>query len=238
MGPGPRAGDYGDPITIPSLNLTVEQKTKLYDLRINHLKQIKPFIDKMFIKQGDLRLLWSEKNPDRTKILAMQKEISSLDGRIQDRTTSYRLSVLKELTSEQREKIRINSGNNEFGPPRKGFGFAQHLDLSQNQLDALRESRSRYDAEITDLRNNLAMKWMEMRKLFKDPKTDEALLIAKQKDISARQQQLIDKRAQMMMTVLLSILIARVLFTIMAFDFPFTGDVSVSPDAFRHMVLL
>mgnify|MGYP001610597547 CR=1 FL=1 len=42
--------------------------------------------------------------------------------------------------------------------------------------------------------------------------------------------------AQIMMVVLLSTLLALILFTILVFDFPFTGDVSVSPQAFKEML--
>jgi hypothetical protein len=39
-----------------------------------------------------------------------------------------------------------------------------------------------------------------------------------------------------MMTTLLSVLLALILFTILVFDFPFTGDVSISPKAFSDML--
>jgi hypothetical protein len=42
--------------------------------------------------------------------------------------------------------------------------------------------------------------------------------------------------AQIMMTSIISILLALILFTILAFDFPFTGDVSVSPKPFSDML--
>ena len=42
--------------------------------------------------------------------------------------------------------------------------------------------------------------------------------------------------AQIMMVLLLSTLLALILFTVLVFDFPFTGDVSVSPQAFKVML--
>lgn len=42
--------------------------------------------------------------------------------------------------------------------------------------------------------------------------------------------------AQIIMTSLLAALIALVLFTIMAFDYPFTGDISVSPKVFESIL--
>ena len=47
------------------------------------------------------------------------------------------------------------------------------------------------------MRYDLAAKRLAMRKLFTDPKTDDATLLAKQKEISELRQQLRDKKAQM-----------------------------------------
>jgi periplasmic protein CpxP/Spy len=79
----------------------------------------------------------------------------------------------------------------------KEFGFKKHLNLSDEQLGKMKELKSRFRDETRDLRYGLAIKRLEMRKLFTDPKTDDAALIAKQKEISKLRQQLSDKRAQM-----------------------------------------
>jgi Spy/CpxP family protein refolding chaperone len=42
------------------------------------------------------------------------------------------------------------------------------------------------------------VKRLEMRKLFTDPKVDDATLLAKQKEVSSLRQRLMDTRAQMM----------------------------------------
>lgn len=85
--------------------------------------------------------------------------------------------------------------------PGKGFdkkcGIAKHLNLSEEQLTKMKELRNRHDAETRDLRYSLAVKRIEMRKLFTDPKTDEATLLAKQRELSKLCQQLMDKKAQM-----------------------------------------
>ncbi len=44
--------------------------------------------------------------------------------------------------------------------------------------------------------------------------------------------------SQIVMSVLLSILIALILFTILALDFPFGGSISISPNAFRQIAAL
>ncbi|MCM8760715.1 MAG: DUF4239 domain-containing protein [Candidatus Omnitrophica bacterium] len=42
-------------------------------------------------------------------------------------------------------------------------------------------------------------------------------------------------KAQVLMTMLLAIVISLVLYTIMMFDYPFTGDVNISPETFNHI---
>ncbi len=101
-----------------------------------------------------------------------------------------------------------STGQGQFGPgdvhrtPGSGFGawrgIVSYLGLSQEQIAKMRELRSRFRNETHDLRYDLAMKRLEMRKLFTDPKVDDATLLAKQKEVSSLRQRLMDKRAQMM----------------------------------------
>ena len=79
----------------------------------------------------------------------------------------------------------------------KKFGLKKFLDLSDEQLAKMKELKSSFRNDTRDLRYNLAIKRIEMRKLFTDPKTDDATLLAKQKEISKLRQQLSDKKAQM-----------------------------------------
>ena len=77
----------------------------------------------------------------------------------------------------------------------KEFGFKKYLDLSDEQLAKMKELKNNFRNDTRDLRYNLAIKRLEMRKLFTDPKTDDATLLAKQKEISKIRQQLSDKKA-------------------------------------------
>ncbi|HUK99926.1 MAG TPA: Spy/CpxP family protein refolding chaperone [Nitrospirota bacterium] len=77
----------------------------------------------------------------------------------------------------------------------KEFGFKKYLGLSDEQLAKMKELRDSFRNDTRDLRYNLAIKRLEMRKLFTDPKTDDATLLAKQKEISKLRQQLSDKKA-------------------------------------------
>jgi Spy/CpxP family protein refolding chaperone len=96
------------------LKLTADQETAIRSLREAHVKETKPLRDKMFSKNGDLRLLWREKTPDQNKIAATQKEIRNLRDQMQDKGTANRLALLKVLTPEQQSKIQTHGG--------RGFG--------------------------------------------------------------------------------------------------------------------
>ena len=86
-----------------------------------------------------------------------------------------------------------------FGPAfGEGPGPGQRLNLTKEQIDTMREMRDRYFQETRDMRYELAQKKLEMRKLFTDPKVDDATLLAKQKEVSSLRQKLMDKMAQMM----------------------------------------
>ncbi len=78
------------------------------------------------------------------------------------------------------------------------FGGGAFLGLSKEQLDKMRALRDRFYNETRDLRYEMAQKRLEMKKLFTDPKTDDATLLAKQKEMSGLRVKLMDKMAQMM----------------------------------------
>jgi len=105
MGQGRGTCYWGDVTAMKELNLTEEQTTKTNVLRNTHLKEIKPLQDTLFSKSGELRLLWLETDPDRDKIMALQKEIRTLRDQMEDKNISYRLAILKILTPEQRNKL-------------------------------------------------------------------------------------------------------------------------------------
>jgi Spy/CpxP family protein refolding chaperone len=93
---------------VPGLNLTAEQKTKIADLRVAYMKDIKPIKDKTHSKAGDLKLLWLEKSPDEAKIRATEKEIRALRDQMQDKSTDYRWATYKILTPEQQTLLKEN----------------------------------------------------------------------------------------------------------------------------------
>lgn len=120
-GPGRDMGHRGGPCSFGrdfddewGLNLTSEQHAKIDQLRIAHVKEVKPLQDQMFIKHGDLRQLWLEKEPNQEKIIAFQKEMQGLRDKLQEKMTAYRFAVLKILTPEQKTKLTSKWGGRHF----------------------------------------------------------------------------------------------------------------------------
>ena len=89
-----------------NLNLTDDQKARIKTLREAHLRDVKPLQDQIFSKRGDLKLLWLQQNPDKEKILAVQKEIRAIRDQMQEKATAHRVDVFNILTPEQQDKAR------------------------------------------------------------------------------------------------------------------------------------
>ena len=96
---GPGWGMY--PSGPSGLNVTTEQSTKLQTLREAYLKDVTPLRNQLFSKRAELRLLWTEPNPDEDKIVAEQKEILEIQSQLEERSTALRLETRKVLTPEQ-----------------------------------------------------------------------------------------------------------------------------------------
>ncbi len=79
----------------------------------------------------------------------------------------------------------------------KKFCFKKYLNLSDEQMAKMKELKNSFRNDTRDLRYSLEIKRIEMRKLFTDPKTDDATLLAKQKEINDIRQQFMEKKAQM-----------------------------------------
>lgn len=88
------------------LNPTPAQKAQIKTMREAFLRETKPLKDQIFSKRGDLKLLWLETNPDKNKIMALQKEIRAIRDQIEDKALSQRLDILNIMTPEQKEKIK------------------------------------------------------------------------------------------------------------------------------------
>jgi Spy/CpxP family protein refolding chaperone len=84
------------------------------------------------------------------------------------------------------------------GPAFPGGIDPARLNLSKEQLSKMRAMADRFFQETRDLRYEVLQKELEMRKLFTDPKVDDATLLAKQKELSTLHLKLMDRSAQLM----------------------------------------
>ncbi len=78
-----------------------------------------------------------------------------------------------------------------------GAGMARALNLSQEQMDKIRDLKKRHYNETKALRQDIMQKRLEARNLFTDPTADEGAIVAKQREISALQQKLRDQMVQL-----------------------------------------
>lgn len=84
------------------------------------------------------------------------------------------------------------------GAGSRAAGLMNYLDMTPDQVAKLKELRARYFMETRDLRYEIAMRRLEMMKLFTDPRTSQADLAAKQKELGALYLKKIDRAVEMM----------------------------------------
>lgn len=97
------------------LNLTETQISALQDLRQGFLRDTLPWRNDLVVKRMNLQDLLRQPHPDPNRVLDMQREVSELESKIQERMVSYQFEFRKTLTAEQ-----ISLLPPAFGPP--GFG--------------------------------------------------------------------------------------------------------------------
>lgn len=120
-------GEYGhgkhniiDITKLPDLNLTQEQKLRLQTLHENNLREVKPHLDQMHTRSMELREVWLMREPDRSKIEALQYEILKLQAEIIEINAAYRQGSFKLLTEKQRAVL-------ESCEERRGYGFGRGM---------------------------------------------------------------------------------------------------------------
>jgi periplasmic protein CpxP/Spy len=118
MGPGPgcgmgAAGGCGmgpcgaGGAALANLNLNDEQVAKIQALRETHLKAIAPLQDDLFSIRNELRLLWTQPNPDADQITDKQKEMDAYRIQLREKVTQHMLEVRKLLTPEQQARLAV-----------------------------------------------------------------------------------------------------------------------------------
>jgi Spy/CpxP family protein refolding chaperone len=128
MGPGEGMDQgYHGKAGFNKLNLSDEQKAKIEALITANRKEIRPIREKVFDKSVALRRLWLQSDPDKDKIIALQKEVRVLRAAMQDKVTALRFEIRKVLTPEQQEKLaNIGWGRGQGFGPRGGMRGPGH----------------------------------------------------------------------------------------------------------------
>ena len=83
----------------------------------------------------------------------------------------------------------------ETGPGPMGRGLK--LDLSTEQLTAMKQLREKFRVDTEALRNDLIQKQVELKKVYADPKASDAAILAKQKEVNALRQKMQDKMVEL-----------------------------------------
>jgi Spy/CpxP family protein refolding chaperone len=81
-----------------------------------------------------------------------------------------------------------------FGSP---MGMAANLNLSKEQAEKMWQIKEKFRNDTQKMRYELFQKRMEMKSLYADPKSEEATLLAKQKELNALRQGMQDRMIQM-----------------------------------------
>ena len=92
-------------ISSASLNLTPEQKEKIQLLREKRWEELKPLRILLFTKFNELKSFLNRSNPDESRIDSMKSEILSIQAKIHEKLTAYRMQTRKILTKEQQGNL-------------------------------------------------------------------------------------------------------------------------------------
>ena len=98
-------GDEGDITTISELELADKQVSQIRALREAHLRDVKPFQDRMRAKRQELKASWLQSTPDQDRIIILKKKIGNLRDLMQDKINDYRRAIFEILTPEQQNRL-------------------------------------------------------------------------------------------------------------------------------------
>lgn len=83
----------------------------------------------------------------------------------------------------------------EMGPGHMGHGLK--LDLSSEQLAAMKQIREKYRIDTEALRNECIQKNVELKTVYADPNASDAAILAKQKEVDTLKQKMQTKMVQL-----------------------------------------
>ena len=89
-------------------------------------------------------------------------------------------------------------GKGGYGIHRGGeMGHGPKLDLSTEQLAAMKQIREKYRVDTETLRNDFIQKQVELRTVYADAKASDAAILAKQKEVDTLKQKMQGKMVQL-----------------------------------------
>jgi Spy/CpxP family protein refolding chaperone len=108
-GPGMGRG-FGPNPGMADVNLSPEQVEKIQKIQADRYAEMAPVRTEMFTKRTELQNLFREPVLDQAKIVAKQKEMTTLQAQMQVKALATRTAVAETLTPEQRAQMPA------FGP--------------------------------------------------------------------------------------------------------------------------
>lgn len=87
------------------LELTPDQSAELQALDEAHWKEVAPLRNELLAKREELRQLMAVSESDRAAVLAKQREIHEVQGRIRELGVQHQLDRRALLTPEQQQKL-------------------------------------------------------------------------------------------------------------------------------------
>ncbi|MFH1436825.1 MAG: Spy/CpxP family protein refolding chaperone [Pseudomonadota bacterium] len=122
-GHGPKGGPLGlIPDIVDKLDLTVDQKSKVKDMREAFKKEIEPIMKKKHELKKEMIELMQKDKPNMTAVKAKFKEVKALKEKMMDLHFDHVLDLFNILTKAQKQKMWDLI--DEMKPP-KGFGPPQ-----------------------------------------------------------------------------------------------------------------
>jgi len=115
----------------PIPQLTEEQRVKIQELRLKHMKEILPLETDLQIKRLELENLWTADKLDAKAIIAKVKEINELQNKLELTRVNHRLEIAQILTPEQRRQMQDMLGP---GMGRPGRMMRRHRFMQPEQF--------------------------------------------------------------------------------------------------------
>jgi len=120
----------------PGLNLTDDQTKAFNELQSKHAAEVSSVRQAIIQKQLESDRLFLDASPDAARLSALQKEISTLQAQVAEKSLSYQLQARKLLTAEQLRQV----------PPGCNFGCNARCYNGPAGNGYNREAGYRYDS--------------------------------------------------------------------------------------------